>query len=244
MSVRNPKWHRDEILLALDLYFRSDRGAIDAKNPNIIALSQELNQLPIFTDKPDLDRFRNPNGVSLKLSNFLAIDPQYPGKGMSSYSKLDKEIFAEFDSDRQRLQHIVALIRATVNDEKLVSALNKIEDDELTQYDSVLEGQIIYKLHKLRERNVSIIKAKKRVVLNARGCLKCEVCGFDFEKTYGVLGKGFIECHHNVPLSEYELNKSTNLDDLSIVCSNCHRMLHRGKSIITISELKHVFLNV
>jgi 5-methylcytosine-specific restriction enzyme A len=81
--MRNPKWHRDEIILALDLYFSLDRGSIDHKNPKIIELSKTLNALPLFPDRPDEDRFRNSNGVTLKLSNFLAFDPNYKGKGMT-----------------------------------------------------------------------------------------------------------------------------------------------------------------
>lgn len=89
--MRNPKWHRDEIILALNLYLDPYRGSIDSRNPNIIELSNLLNMLPIFEVKPDSEKFRNPNGVSLKMSNFLALDPKYHGRGMSSYSKLDKK---------------------------------------------------------------------------------------------------------------------------------------------------------
>ena len=67
--MRNPKWHRDEIMLALELYFRIEPGQIHARNPEIIELSEVLNSLPIHKDRPDEVKFRNPNGVGLKLSN-------------------------------------------------------------------------------------------------------------------------------------------------------------------------------
>lgn len=35
--MRNPKWHRDEIILALNLYFDQERGSIDGKNEKLIA---------------------------------------------------------------------------------------------------------------------------------------------------------------------------------------------------------------
>ena len=71
---------------------------------------------------------------------------------------------------------------------------------------------------------------------------KCMVCGFDFEKTYGDLGKDFIEVHHTKPLfsleEEVKINPRT---DLVCVCSNCHRMIHRKRdSIISIDELKKI----
>jgi predicted HNH restriction endonuclease len=90
--MRNPNWHRDEIILALDLYFSRERGSIDDKNSKIIELSKTLNDLPLFPDRPDEEKFRNPYGVTLKLSNFLAFDPDYKGMAafkMSSKTTLD-----------------------------------------------------------------------------------------------------------------------------------------------------------
>jgi hypothetical protein len=47
----------------------------------------------------------------------------------------------------------------------------------------------------------------------------CEVCGFDFERRYGLVGRGFIECHHVTPLAETDEIETT-LDDLTVVCAN------------------------
>lgn len=102
--MKNPKWHRKELILALDLYFKLEPGQIHARNPEIIQLSETLNRLDIYKDKPDAIKYRNPNGVGLKLSNFLAIDPNYHGKGMDRYGKLDEEIFMEFQNNRSNLK--------------------------------------------------------------------------------------------------------------------------------------------
>lgn len=71
-----------------------------------------------------------------------------------------------------------------------------------------------------------------------KGKLECECCGFDFEKTYGEIGKGYIECHHIVPLNKFNFSKETKLNDLALVCSNCHRMLHRRISELSIVDLR------
>ena len=70
---------------------------------------------------------------------------------------------------------------------------------------------------------------------------KCQVCNFDFELTYGKWGKDFAEVHHIKPLSDlkgekHETNPKT---DLSVLCANCHRMVHRKKGItLSLDELK------
>lgn len=69
---------------------------------------------------------------------------------------------------------------------------------------------------------------------------KCSVCGFDFEKTYGKIGKGYIEVHHLTPLFNYEGECSINPEnDLRPVCSNCHSMIHRRDPIYSIEELRN-----
>lgn len=67
----------------------------------------------------------------------------------------------------------------------------------------------------------------------------CAVCNFNFEATYGAIGKGFIHVHHIVPLAEirreYELDP---IRDLIPVCPNCHAIIHLTQPAITIEELK------
>ena len=238
--MRNPKWHRDEVILALDLYFQLEPGQIHARNPKIIELSEILNKLPIHNESPQNNDFRNANGVGLKLSNFLAIDPEYQGKGMESFSKLDKEVFDEFHSKKTELSRIAKTIQRTAKNTELAVKLYKIGEDENETEFSVREGETIYKLHKLSERNPKINKKKKDSYFKQNGKLDCEVCGFDFFEKYGELGKGFIECHHRIPLAEFDGETKTTLKDLALVCANCHRMLHRDLSVLSIEELKKI----
>jgi hypothetical protein len=100
-----------------------------------------------------------------------------------------------------------------------------------------IEGKTKYVRHKTRERNPQIIRAKKNEFLTKHGKLFCEACGFDFHDTYGERGNGFIECHHNIPLHE-EDERITKTSDLSLLCSNCHRMIHCKKEWITVDDLK------
>ncbi|WP_423190649.1 HNH endonuclease [Aquimarina brevivitae] len=52
------------------------------------------------------------------------------------------------------------------------------------------------------------------------------------------MGKGFIECHHKKPLSELEGESLISINDLALVCANCHRMLHREIDTLSIEKLK------
>lgn len=103
--------------------------------------------------------------------------------------------------------------------------VNEVVDDDLVQ--ESLEGRIKYVIHKRRERNPELAAAKKRSFLKTFGRLYCEICGFDFEQTYGAVGEGFIECHHVIPISTYQEESITRLEDLKLLCANCHRMIHR-----------------
>jgi len=105
---------------------------------------------------------------------------------------------------------------------------------------TVREGRLKLVEHFQRERNREIIKAKKQQVLRATGRLTCEVCGFDFARVYGDVGRGFCEVHHKVPLAEVITEITTKLEDLAILCANCHRMVHRTNPFKSVEELKQL----
>lgn len=87
--MRNPKWHRDEIILTLELYYDLESGRMSSGSKEVIELSELLNKLPIHTIRPDAQKFRNPNGVALKLGNFKFFDPDnakaYYNRGVSKF---------------------------------------------------------------------------------------------------------------------------------------------------------------
>jgi hypothetical protein len=98
---------------------------------------------------------------------------------------------------------------------------NSVETD--VDYEAI-EGEPRLVTHFKRERNSKLAEQKKKAAKN----LRCEACSFDFEKVYGEThGKGFCEVHHKVPLGVTPLAKKNALADLAILCSNCHRIIHR-----------------
>jgi 5-methylcytosine-specific restriction protein A len=93
--------------------------------------------------------------------------------------------------------------------------------------------------HKRIERNQKLAKKAKEL----QG-YTCKSCGFDFEKKYGSLGKGFIEAHHLTPVSTLR-GKKIGLDpkkDFTVLCSNCHRMIHKTEFVDRVEEFKAAYV--
>ena len=59
-----------------------------------------------------------------------------------------------------------------------------------------------------------------------------------YQEIYGNFGKEYIIAHHIKPISTLKRATKTTLNDLVLVCSNCHDMLHRRIPPLTINELK------
>jgi 5-methylcytosine-specific restriction enzyme A len=59
---------------------------------------------------------------------------------------------------------------------------------------------------------------------------RCQACDLDFGERYGEIGKGFIEAHHLRPIATLEEGTPVKYEvavDFAVLCSNCHRMIHR-----------------
>jgi 5-methylcytosine-specific restriction enzyme A len=163
---RNPPWARDEIILALDLYLRRRPSIPGADDPEVIELSAFLNRLPIHTVRPDLERFRNPNGVALKLANFTAI--AHPGRGMAAGSRLDRAVWEELAGNPEEVARLAAAIRAAAAADDLPEIPEPDEEEVEAE-----EGRLLYRRHRVRERDPRIVKQRKAQAKGA-GTLHCE----------------------------------------------------------------------
>ncbi len=102
----------------------------------------------------------------------------------------------------------------------------------------VEEGRKRLREHWARERNRKVVaQAKKLWAARERG-LCCDVCGFDFELIYGEHGADYIEAHHVDPLHHSDGVRTTRVEDLAPLCSNCHRMIHKTKPMPEIGDMK------
>lgn len=116
---------------------------------------------------------------------------------------------------------------------------DKSPDHEMDESDDdereFSEGRVLYQRHRRYERSAALIKmAKARAKRKDNGRLLCEACGFDFFARYG---EEFIEAHHTIPVKELTEHGQTKVEDIALVCSNCHRMLHRKRPWLTRENL-------
>lgn len=105
------------------------------------------------------------------------------------------------------------------------------EDEEQERY----EGRLTEAKVLRRQRN----RAARQQCLEASG-YTCYVCGFNFEKTYGDIGKNFLEVHHTKPLATYDDEHPIPQSELVALCSNCHSMVHSKREVLDVNELKEM----
>ncbi|HEV2695537.1 MAG TPA: HNH endonuclease [Verrucomicrobiae bacterium] len=111
-----------------------------------------------------------------------------------------------------------------------------VSPEEISPSQDLIEGGSKTISVNVYERN----SKARRECIEHYGCA-CSVCGFDFEKKYGAIGKNFIHVHHLRDLAS--IGKSYSVkpkDDLRPVCPNCHAMLHKSKPAYEINELKRL----
>lgn len=102
---------------------------------------------------------------------------------------------------------------------------------------SVSENEMKLRQHYIRERRSEKIKNKIIENIHKSGkYVSCESCGFHF-RTFFRVDFDFIEAHHRLPLSSSDTKRATTEADLSLLCANCHRAIHRIYPEITVEQL-------
>lgn len=207
---RHEGWLQDEIILAVNLLNQTDGNP---SREEIGELSERLRSFPVESHLSSDPEFRNPAEVEGKLSELNET---------------------RHERDPEALGRVADEIRAAM-DSTQASAFSKSTDRTTAE---ATEGRLLTGVHTYRERDPKITRLKKLEARETYGRLACEACKFDFAEEYGELGDGYIECHHLVPLSQIEVERKTTLDDLALLCANCHRMVHAGDPWLELDELR------
>lgn len=229
----NPDWSEDEIVLACDLVARNDWRYLSAARPEVIELSELLQRYSRHPVELRGPRFRNPNGVARKTADIATQHPDSAGAPTRG-NKLDRMVLEQFLADPAGMAERAAAIRTAID---APEASANVPDVDLGA--SADEGRVLERIQIVRERDPKLRQQKIDSVLAAGGVVACEVCAFDFERTYGQRGRQYIEVHHRTPLHITGRTR-TKLHELALLCSNCHRMVHRQQPWLTVEELAAV----
>jgi len=175
-----------------------------------------------------------PAGVYMKLQNIKAHDTEYPARGkrgLSSGNQREQQVWKDFTARPAELHPYAEKLRLFIQANIQVGDI--ADDDGMES-----EGRFLTRVHKSYERSSANRQKKLRDFQKLNnGRLFCECCAFDFERTYGKRGRGFIECHHAPPVSRLVPNQRLSLSDLRLLCANCHRMIHASRPWLSVEEL-------
>lgn len=236
----NPNWMRDELILALDLYMKHRLALPGKSSKEVEELSMMLNSLGKVLGQNKGKTYRNPNGVYMKLMNFRSHDPNYTADGRVGLDRGNKDealVWSEFASNPERLGSVAKFIRdgvAAYSDNEDLSGPDELDIVEAE------EGKVATRIHRYRERNRKLVETAKEKELAKSGRLSCQVCGFDFTKQYGEAGRGVIDVHHTKPVHTMQPGEKTKVNELVLLCPNCHRMVHSKRKWLSIEELKQL----
>lgn len=232
----NPNWTREEVILALDLYFSCDGDVPDSSDPRVKAVSKLLRSFPHHATAARQPSFRNADGVAFKLQNIRQVAT---GRGLKNVSQVDRSVWVELGRDPKRTAELAALIRAGIE-------VSSAESDAISD-DVFSEGRVVTESHLRRERNPKLRNALIEHHRMKFGELRCEVCNCAAAIVPNDLGDAMFEAHHVVPLATTD-ERQTKLKDLTLICANCHRILHRAicvrKKWFTVMEARQEIFSV
>ncbi len=130
---------------------------------------------------------------------------------------------------------------ATSSDSAQTSVRDALIPPTEDDLEGVDEGGLSARQHLVRERDRGLRKRKIDSVRKAGKPIECEACSFDFGVVYGEHGRDYCEVHHRIPLHESG-QTTTKLEDLAILCANCHRMIHRRNPWLTVEGLAELIV--
>lgn len=230
-------WTREEMILAADVADDLDWKGVNSQNSRVRELSALLRRANFHPPEMRDENFRSPGSVGMKINNLNAWRPKPDQRGLRT-SKSEWPVVESFLVDRFSMKEIAAEIRrgiqadgssAEAASEALAETFIKTDPE---QAQAAKEGGLRAVVSYRRERDSKLrdVKIASRIAKGAP--ISCEVCGFNFGQAYGSRGEGYIEVHHVTPLHVSGVVE-TSLEDLVLLCANCHRMIHRSGWITT-----------
>jgi 5-methylcytosine-specific restriction protein A len=237
--MRSPAWLWDELLLACALVVKNGWRELREGDRRVDELSNLLRSLPLHGDAArSIPKFRSTGSVSRKTTDLATNHPAYRGKP-TRCGQLDLAMIGRFTAQPDTMLKAATAIEAGIGSGQL-TLIPEQPDEVAEDGTATLEGRLLARWTIARERDPRLRRRKIDSARRLGQPLQCEVCDFHFARYYGALGKDYIEVHHVLPL-HVSGPRTTKLEDLALLCANCHRMCHRnqvGESWRTPSALR------
>lgn len=197
------KWAREELIIAFNLYCKIPFGKIHIHNPDIISLAKILG--------------RTPSAVSWKLANFASLDPSLQKRniaGASHGSKLDAEIWNEFNDDWDKLAFESEKLLA----QKIGRPVEDVSDADLLDLPTIgKEREAVVK--------VRVNQSFFRKAVLAAYNFQCCITGLEIPE--------LLNASHIIPWSKDEANRVNPRNGL---CLNAMHDRAFDRGLITISS--------
>ncbi|WP_405820219.1 HNH endonuclease [Streptomyces sp. NBC_00838] len=224
--MRSPAWTRDELLLICSRLVDSDWRQLRAYQASTRELAELLRSLPLHLGAAhELPEFRSATSVSRKSADLITSRPGYTGPATRG-GQLTREIAEAFSAREAEMMQAARALEAGISSGALVQIPE--QPDEMGEDGSTApEGRLLARWAIFRERNPRLRKQKIAETKKLGQPVQCSVCDFNFSEIYGALGADYIEVHHVLPLHATG-PRETRLEDLALLCANCHRMCHRS----------------
>ncbi|WP_348721022.1 HNH endonuclease [uncultured Candidatus Puniceispirillum sp.] len=143
------------------------------------------------------------------------------------------------NTNRQSAHHQPAPATTGDTSSDVKSDIDALRPEELKEkgHTKQTEGERKLVKHYVRERAPKLRKAKLGAMIKKYDHLKCECCDTIGDTYKPEVRRSVFEVHHKKPLSEgMTIN---GLDDLALLCANCHRAIHATNPLLSVEEFKN-----
>ncbi len=198
------RWTKEQLKLAFHLYCQLPFGRLHSRNPEIIQLAKLIG--------------RTPGAVAMKLVNFASLDPAITSTGragLGNAGSLDKEVWAEFHSDWEKLAVECEMLRR-----KLDHASTSVDeaDEQLVPEDFTGETKRI-----ITEQRIKQNFFRRAVLSSYRG--RCCMSGLSESR--------LLIASHIVPWSK---DKANRLNPSNGLCLSAIHDRAFDKGLITLTD--------
>ena len=134
---------------------------------------------------------------------------------------------ADLPNEERFVSDLVAILQsyAAISDADPDLSSAAVEGDEPPTGDEFDEDHRRFKAHRRLERNPTVSKRVKAAQQLRLPCLRIRL-SYRLSRSFS---NKIIEAHHLVPISQLKGQKVRRdpIKDFAVLCSNCHRMIHR-----------------